>query len=593
MAAKKLLPLFQDKTSVGIPLAEDPLSDFRRFLYVVWKHLKLPEPTPVQYDMANTLQILARGGDLTGARIVIEGFRGVAKSWISSAFTVWLLYMNPSLNILVVSASKQRADEFTTFTLRLIKEMEILSHLIPDKDQRQSAVAFDVRPARASHNPSVKSVGIGGQLAGNRADVIIPDDIEVMNNSATQGMRDHLAECIKEFDAIIKPGGRICFLGTPQSEMSIYNLLPERGYKVFIYPARVPTAKQVEAYGNKLAPFIRKMLETRDAGLSTDPLRFSDLDLSERELSYGRSGFALQFMLDTSLSDADRYPLRLSDLIVMDLNANMAPEGVIWSRAQVNRLDLPSVGFQGDAYHSPLEVLGKWGEYDGSVMVIDPSGRGKDETAYAVVKAKVASLYLTAAGGFLGGYTPETLRALAEIAKAQQVQKIIVETNFGDGMFSELLKPYLREVGYGVTIEEERAKGQKELRIVNALEPVMNQHRLIVDRAVVERDWDSTKGRPADEQLVYQLFYQMTRVTKERGALVHDDRLDALASGVAYWVNRMAIDQGEEIANAREEELMEIVRQTLENVELGLAVMRSPNHEYDTGVSMLSWRPGQ
>ena len=111
--------MFKATTSLGIPIANDPLSDFRKFLFVIWKHLNLPDPTPVQYDIACNLQ----HGD---KRMIIEAFRGVGKSWLTSAYVVWLLYMNPQLNILVVSASKSRSDDFTTFTLRLINEIEVL-----------------------------------------------------------------------------------------------------------------------------------------------------------------------------------------------------------------------------------------------------------------------------------------------------------------------------------------------------------------------------------------------------------------------------------------------------------------------------------
>jgi hypothetical protein len=115
---------------------EQPLKeDFRKFLYVVWKHLRLPQPTPIQYDIAYYLQ----HGD---KRMVLEAFRGVGKSWITSAFVCWLLYCNPQLNIMVVSASKNRADDFSTFTLRIITEMEILRHLIPREDQRKSKISL-------------------------------------------------------------------------------------------------------------------------------------------------------------------------------------------------------------------------------------------------------------------------------------------------------------------------------------------------------------------------------------------------------------------------------------------------------------------
>ena len=167
--------------------------------------------------------------------------------------------------------------------------MDILAHLRPKSDQRQSKISFDVAPANASHAPSVKSVGISGQLAGSRADVIVADDIEVPNNSITQGMRDKLSEAVKEFDAILKPDGRIIYLGTPQNQESLYNKLPDRGYRVSICPARYPNEDQSIRYGSKLALLIDRNLQA-DAiiiGQPTDPQRFSGFDLLEREASYG------------------------------------------------------------------------------------------------------------------------------------------------------------------------------------------------------------------------------------------------------------------------------------------------------------------
>ncbi len=285
------------------------VKDFKNFLYMAWKHLNLPDPTPIQYDIADYLQ------NTNERREVIEAFRGVGKSWITSAYVCHQLFLNPQMNILVVSASKTRADDFSTFTLRLIHEMPLLAHLRPKDGQRMSKISFDVAPAKASHAPSVKSLGVTGQLTGSRADLIIADDVESANNSMTQMMRDKLAETIKEFEAIIKPKGRIVFLGTPQTEMSIYNLLDERGYKTRIWTSRFPDDRLKVAMGRKLAPVIAD--KGGHEGKPTDPLRFDDDDLLEREASYGKSGFALQFMLDVSLSDANKYPLKINDLMVM------------------------------------------------------------------------------------------------------------------------------------------------------------------------------------------------------------------------------------------------------------------------------------
>ncbi len=502
-----------------------------------WKHLKLPAPTKIQYDIANFIQ----SGD---QRSIVEAFRGVGKSWITSAYVCHQLLLNPQINILVVSASKSRADDFSTFTLRLINEMPILNHLIPSESQRQSKISFDVKPARASHQPSVKSLGITGQLAGSRADLIVADDVEVPNNSMTQGMRDKLSESVKEFEAIIKPKGRILFLGTPQTEQSLYNALTERGYKLKIWTARYPTDTQLKSLAFHLSEQIKDELKADKTliGQSTDPQRFTNEDLADREASYGRSGFALQFMLDTRLSDMDKFPLKLSDLIVMNLNPDKAPEKVIWASSPELRIDdIPCVGLNGDAYYRPMALQGDWVDYTGSVMAIDPSGRGKDETAYAVVKMLNGQLFITQAGGLDGGYEDKTLQRLANIAKEEKVNLVLVESNFGDGMFTKMLSPFLMKT-HKVTVEEVRHSTQKEKRIIDTLEPVMNQHRLIVDQKIIDSDYGSTQKYTPETALKYQLFYQMSRITTDRGALAQDDRLDVLSMAVSYWVEQMARD---------------------------------------------------
>ena len=515
----------------------EQLHDFRNFMYIVWKHLNLPDPTPVQYDMADFIQNCPR-------RSIIEAFRGVGKSYITAAFVVHQLLLDPQKKFMVVSASKQRADDFSTFTQRLILELPICQHLIATSEQRWSKIAFDVRPALASGSPSVKSVGITGQLTGSRADIIIADDIEVPNNSMTQMMREKLGEAVKEFDAVLKPEGKILYLGTPQCEMSLYNTLTERGYQMRVWPARYPAAEKAEkAYGARLAPMIWDSIHKDEKGLEgqpVDPKRFDIDDLLERELSYGRSGFALQFMLDTSLADMDRYPLKLSDLMVMSVDKDKAPEKLVYGVMKPVS-DLPNVGLAGDKYYAPEATLGDYVDYDGSVLVIDPSGRGQDETAYAVVKMLNGYLYVAECAGIAGGYSLPTLEALAEVAKDHKVNMILIESNFGDGMFTELLKPVLKRL-YPCTTEEVRHSKQKELRIIDTLEPVMNQHKLIFDPKVIQHDFDSVQHHPPEKAQRYMLTYQMTRITKDRGSLAHDDRIDALAMGVAYWVEQMAAD---------------------------------------------------
>lgn len=540
-------------------------ADFRVFAWAIWKHLGLPEPTPVQLDIALYLQHGPR-------RRIIEAFRGVGKSWLTVAYVLWRLYRTPDEKIMVVSASKVRADDFSTFCLRLIQEVPFLHHLQPDpsRGQRESKIAFDVGPAKASKDPSVKSVGITGQLTGSRADLIIPDDVEVPGNSMTQGQRDKLAELVKEFDAVLKPNGEIIYLGTPQTEQSLYLTLSTRGYEVRIWPARYPTEDKLKGvYLDRLAPFIKKRLEADPglAGRTVEPLRFTDVDLLEREASYGKAGFALQFMLDTSLSDGDRYPLRLRDLLVMHLDNEQAPVSLAWGASPQGLInDLDQVGLNGDRWYRPIFTAPEFAPYKGSVMFIDPSGRGKDETSWAVVKLLHGFLYLTEVGGTLKGYEDETLQAIADCAKRQKVNHIRVEPNFGDGMFTKLLTPFLRRT-WPVVVEEVRSVGQKERRVIDTLEPVMMQHKLVVSEQVVREDLkERYQDLPIEQQMQYRLFYQLTRITKDRGALAHDDRVEAVAGAVAYWVEQMAADHQTMVDQHKEEALKKELERFMDNV---------------------------
>ena len=519
-------------------MVHEKLHDFRNFLYLVWKHLKLPEPTPIQYSLAH---YLATGS----SRTIISAYRGCGKSWICSCYVLWRLLLNPQLNVLVVSASKNRADDFSQFCLRLLYELPVLRHLYPKDTQRQSKISFDVAPALASHQPSVKSLGITSQITGSRADIVICDDVETSGNTQTQLMRDKLGEAIKEFEAVIKPeNSRIVFLGTPQTEQSIYNKLQTRGYKVRFWTARYPTEIQLKSYASNLAPIIANTWTHDLVNKPTDPTRFDEKDLLEREASYGRLGFNMQYQLDTTLNDLNKYPLKLADLSIMNLNLDNAPEKVIWaSSPELRHEDLPNVGLQGDCYYRPMQIQGEWLPYSGSVMSIDPSGKGSDETSYCCSKFLGGNIYITDSGGFSAGYTEHVLNKLVLIAKKNKVNKILIEDNFGQGMFEVLLKPYLTKE-YNCSTELVRQTTNKHRRILDTLEPLISQHRIIFDKKVIQNDYELPNNLYSPEKaLKYQLFYQISRLQKGANTLRHDDRIDALQIACQYWQKQLAKDQ--------------------------------------------------
>lgn len=482
-------------------------------------------------------------------RFILQAFRGIGKSFITCAYVVWVLWKNPQLKILIVSASKERADANSIFIKNIIDLLPFLHDMKPKAGQRDSVISFDVGGAVPDHSPSVKSVGITGQLTGSRADIIIADDVEIPNNSATSTARERLEQLVTEFAALLKPldTSRTIYLGTPQTEMTLYKTLEDsKGYSTIIYPAQYPRNNAEDImYGDRLAPLLRAEYEAdKEAlrGTPTDPIRFDSDDLRERELEYGKAGYTLQFMLNPNLSDAEKYPLKIRDAIVCSLDMDKAPLSYQWLPNRQNQNDdLPNVALKGDTIHSYHSCSANVSEYTNKILVIDPSGRGKDETGYAVLYYLNGYIYLMEVGGFRGGYEDSTLEKLAKKAKYWKVNTVVHESNFGDGMFGKIFTPILLK-HHQCAIEEIRAKGMKEQRICDNLEPIFGAHKIIIRAEAVREDYQTARDTDGKHDVRYSAFYQMSRMSRERGAVAHDDRLDAFALGVEYLRLGMDID---------------------------------------------------
>ena len=534
--------------------------DFKLFLQALWGQLDLPTPTRAQYAIADYLQHGPK-------RLQIQAFRGIGKSWITGAFVLWTLFKDPEKKIMIISASKERADNMSIFLQKLIIETPWLVHLRPKSDDsRWSRISFDVNcsPHQA---PSVKSVGITGQLTGSRADLMILDDIEVPGNSMTEMMREKLLQLCTEAESILTPkdDSRIMYLGTPQTVFTVYRKLAERNYRPFIWPARFP--RSLANYEGLIAPQLQEDIDTgSEKWAVTDPARFNDEDLIEREAAMGRSNFMLQFMLDTSLSDAEKFPLKMADLIVTSVNPSTAPDSIIWCSDPRNIIrDAPTVGLPGDYFYSPMQLQGDWDSYQETICSVDPSGRGSDETAAAYLSQRNGFLYLHEMRAYREGYSDNTLLDILKGCRKYNVTKLVIETNFGDGIVAELFKKHLIQTKQGIDVEEVRATVRKEQRIIDTLEPVLNQHRLVVDRSVIDWDYNSNKDAAPESRLLYMLFYQMSRMCREKGAVKHDDRLDCLSQGVQYFTDCMAISAQEQINTRKREEWLDVLRSTIED----------------------------
>jgi len=524
------------------------LNDFKIFLKLTWEHLRLPDPSELQYEIADFLQ---EGH----SRQVLQALRGAGKTWETGAFAAWRLLRDPNEKILIVSQSGAHSDNIAIFIRKIIETMPILQHLIPKKSKghRTSNVSFDVDGCEVSVQPSLRALGITSQLQGNRASLLIADDVEGQQNSATEMRREQLRVQTAEFEAILQTtdGAQILVLGTPQSAESIYNGFREDGYVTRIFPARYP--EETSIYEGCLAPYMTEKMERDPSiiGTTTEP-RFTEEDLIMRENRYGRSGFKLQFMLDTTLSDAEKYPLKLKDLIVTDLDDFSGPSAITWSSEPSKEIDtIPNVGFRGDKLHRPGTYSDDLKNYEGVILAIDPAGTGTDEMGWCVVAHLLGRLYVLDFGGIRGGYGEANLMRLARIAKKYKVNDCYIEANFGDGMFSSLLSPIMNAV-YPCNLEEVKVTMQKEVRIIDTLEPIMNQHRLIFNYSSCLNDVQFGLREP--QNMMYSLMFQLSHITRDRQSLRHDDRLDVLALAVSYWLERDILDQNIDTAMARYKE---------------------------------------
>jgi hypothetical protein len=546
--------------------------------------------TEIQYDIA---QYMAHGPQY----LMVQAQRGQAKTTIAAAYSVWCLIQDPTYRVLIISAGGTQASEISTLIIRIIMTMPELECLHPDTNNgdRSSVDHFDVHYALkgVDKSPSVACVGITAQLQGKRADLLLADDVESTKNSTTAVQRAQLLHLTLDFVSISM--GRIIWLGTPQTSDSIYNTLPGRGVQIRIWPGRYPTQEQLDNYGDHLAPLLQRRMErnpalmvgggvSSDQGQPTDPQLMDEAKLQAKELDQGTSYFQLQHMLNTRLVDRLRYPLKAEQLVAITCQ-NTMPISVVRGMTSASLKDFKVHG-HGFKMQTPHELSKETAKFQGIIAYVDPAGGGAnaDETAYAVTAFLNGNIFLLDVGGLPGGYAPAVMQELAERVLHWRPSLVKIEKNMGFGAFREVFSPILakvaKEMEHTCGTDEDYVTGQKEPRIIATLEPIINQGRLLVNPAVVERDAQDCQRYAAAQRLTYSFFFQLAKITKDRGALVHDDRLDAVEGAVRHWQDLLRIDQQRQVELQRQRERAEILRDPLGHHRYG-----SPEPRYQTMLS--------
>lgn len=519
------------------------------------------ETTAMQEDIADFMQ--------NGPRLrMVMAQRGEAKTTLAALYAVWRLIQRPSTRVLIVSAGEQNSSDTATLIVRIIMQWDIMEYLRPDRNSgdRTSTEAFDVHYSLKGldRSPSVACAGITSNLPGRRADLLIPDDIESNKNGLSATQRAQLLHLSKEFSSICTHGD-ILYLGTPQSKDSIYNTLQGRGFEIRIWPGRFPSIRkdkegniidEAEVYGNRLAPFVRDQMLANPAlrtgggidgtrGQPADPQRYSDADLIEKELDKGPEDFQLQYMLDTSLVDAMRQQLRLSDLVVANFGADLLPEIIGWQATPANEVPLGQdfpITMAKMYYAAPVQC--NFVAPKDVFMFIDPAGGGSDEIGFGVSTAIGPYIHVLDAGGLKGGLNEKNDAELCYIIKRNGVTRIKCESNMGHGVFEIAVRSILAKNSLGhIPVTGEYSTGQKEKRIIDSMVSAMQRHRVVVHRQVFESDKKYNLQHGQEQRTQYSLWYQLANITTDRDSLPHDDRLEAVAGAVREFKHVLVQDE--------------------------------------------------
>ena len=546
------------------------LHDFVEFAELGMRYLGF-RLSPIQADIAAYMQ---HGP----SKRMVQAQRSQAKSTLAALYSVWQLIRNPQTRSLVVSAGASQASDVARIQIRLIEQWVLLCWLRadPSAGDRVSFEAYDVhyQLRNVDKTASISCIGITANLQGRRADLLIPDDIESQKNSTTQAMRELLLTLTKEFSAICT-NGEIMYLGTPQSKDSVYRSLPNRGFDIRVWPSRYPTPDEMQHYiPNSLAPIVLQAIQDNPAlqtgggltgqrGQPIDPTFLHEELLQEKELDYGDEGYALQYQLDTSLSDAMRTKIKLSDLLVVQTGFDYAPEVLLWSAEPRWAVKKSSPALSLDTLYSPSSTSAEFCKYEHRVMFIDPAGTGGDEVAFCVGAVANGYIHMFSTGGLIGGMSTENIHKLLDIAVEFNVKLIRVEKNMGHGTVTALLLSEVRGRTLDIAVQDYYTTGQKERRIIDTIAPVVRRHKLVVHQRSIDDDWLYCCQHGQEKRMQFSLFRQLADITYDRGSLMHDDRADCLQAMVAYFVSFLSIDVQKATEQRRAEEVREFLQYPL------------------------------
>ena len=521
-------------------------SDFVFFVEEVWKDRGLDAVAP----LGDIERDICRFADSGPSRRGILAPRKIGKTHlVTITLALYRVFCDADHKVLIVSKSDEEAKSTLSVIGAWLKQVHFLKHLVPRKGQKKNKSRIEVSIAKSgARQPTFGAIGVDGVLEGNRAHTIIADDVETDRNTITLYQRNSLDARVREFASILypdRPGKKseIVYVGTFHHEDSLYLRLARRGYAMRSWPLCYPTHAQ-RSYILGLSPLIAQRIEAgAQPGEPILPSRLGTEHVAGMRQE-GDRHFNMQHMLMFSGWSDSATPLSLKDFIVFSCPREKAPihisYGTISNHVSTALEDIPLADPDGDCFYGPMFVSPpqEWAKYTGTKMFVDPAGKGADKVGVAVVSHLAGMLWIRYVDGLRGGYGPENLHRLSDIALRHNVNQMYLEDNFGGGMFQALLQPVLSRYftepgqspdlpnGWKCSIESCFNTINKSERIINALEIPLSSHRLVLDPSIA-----------ANKDLQYQIAN--ISVSNE---LPHQDEADALAGCIRQWQHVLSMD---------------------------------------------------
>ena len=199
--------------------------NFYEFIYV-WFKLQNQKVPHHQRKIANWLSSLWL--NLEDRQGLLMAFRNSGKSTIVGLFCAWVLYRENATRILVMAADYALAKKMVRNVKRIIEQHPLTKSLKPSKLDQWAADQFTINRKLELRDPSMLAKGIGANITGLRADLIICDDVEVPKNCDTALKRMDMREKLEELDYILTPGGMQLYIGTPHTFYTIYQVSADK-----------------------------------------------------------------------------------------------------------------------------------------------------------------------------------------------------------------------------------------------------------------------------------------------------------------------------------------------------------------------------